>query len=108
MNDVEKAIEQLKLLFDYNVFSLETESVRLAISALTEQLQQESNKTLTLEGLKQMNDPVWFTDKDGKHGTWGLIKIDRDGNYIVRAAYNTTRSEDDYGKTWLAYRKKVE
>ena len=68
---------------------------------------EEPNEPLTLDELKQMDgEPVWFTNMSGERGAWGLIKIDCDGKYMVRAAYNTTRGENNYGKTWLAYKHK--
>lgn len=119
---IEQAIKNLNdtklYLTDNNMInnSEKREALCIAISALQKQLQQETNEPLSLEELKQMEgEPVYCVIIGVDGGVWEIIggisegpdnrqaismcNLD-DGKYDVFA--------DLYGKTWLAYRKKVE
>ena len=91
---------------------------RKAIEALKKQLQEEPNEPLTLDELKQMDgEPVyiipitlhkWIGDPlDGKPG-WGLLRTSWVRIWRNETA-DLTHSDfdfEDYGKIWLAYRRK--
>ena len=58
---------------------------------------------LTLDELREMDDePVWCCDMDGTHGRWMLVDADYCGNMYEVSLYS------EYGKTWLAYRRRPE
>lgn len=88
----------------------------LAITALRAQ-QEQPNEPLTLEELREMDgEPVWVQDllipkcsvwhfaikHDGEIRLFDTVAL---GRGIV--GYNATTGEN-YGKTWLAYRRKPE
>gem|GEM_PF-1846632 len=73
-----------------------------AIQALQEKLERENPQPLGLEELRKMDgEPVWI-EIIGKPdlNCWGYH--DEDGVN----GYTRFTSDDDYGKTWLAYRHK--
>ena len=58
----------------------------------------EVNKALTLDELREMDgEPVWLVNQNG--GRWVIMS----GAYLW-----DSRKNADYGKTWLAYRQKLE
>lgn len=68
---------------------------------------EQPNEPLTLDELNQMKGkPVWFTDKNGSIGVWGIVGIFNSRKLFIRTAYDTMGHEDDYNKTWLAFRRK--
>lgn len=72
------------------------EFYKLAEAALRQQNQK--NAPLTLEELRQMDgEPVWVVTQNG--GKWVIAS----GAYWWDSARNK-----EYGKTWLAYRRKPE
>ena len=64
------------------------------------------NPPLTLEELREMDgEPVWVTNPDNKFAPcWMLIMVRHD---FVMANWEVCDFKD-YGKTWLAYRRKPE
>ncbi|QEY33716.1 hypothetical protein FL966_00810 [Caproiciproducens galactitolivorans] len=68
------------------------------------------NKPLTLERLRQMDgEPVWIKGSDAKTSGWALIKGKRE-KQIANCPddWNISYYMKDYGKTWLAYSRKLE
>lgn len=84
-----------------------------AIEALEEKLNRRpapENKPLTLEQLRQMDgEPVWIKGSDAKTSGWALIKGKRE-KQIANCPddWNISYYMKDYGKTWLAYSRKLE
>ena len=68
----------------------------------------QSNEPLTLEQLREAKDgaPLWMAYEDGAYGEWGLVCYNRDSFTVV--GLHEHHKPDDYGKTWLAYRRKPE
>ena len=77
-----------------------------AITAWNRRAQPE-NKPLTLEELREMDgEPVWVHRLEDNQGWWVVIKsTERDK---VTTDYGGYFEFADYGKTWLAYRRKPE
>lgn len=71
------------------------------------------NPPLTLDELRKMDgEPVWVCNpKDIQQGHWALVRNDPldvpEYNYCAYAV-GISWSFSDYGKTWLAYRRKPE
>jgi hypothetical protein len=68
------------------------------------------NKPLTLERLRQMDgEPVWIKGSDAKTSGWALIKGKRE-KQIANCPddWNISYYLKDYGKTWIAYPRKME
>ena len=67
---------------------------------------QPANEPLTLEQLREEKDgaPLWMAYEDGAYGEWGLVCYNRDSFTVV--GLHEHHKPDDYGKTWLAYRRK--
>ena len=80
------------------------EACRSAIAAL--RAQQEPNLPLTLEELREMDgEPVWVKclEPDMGHlSCWGIR------NFDCVDGYHTNYCDTDYGRGWLAYRRKPE
>lgn len=69
---------------------------------------QEPNEPLTLEQLREMDgEPVWVDGKD--YGGWTIFKAGAN-KQVARCLDNVNLSYymADYGKTWVAYRRKPE
>lgn len=69
--------------------------------------QPDSGESLTLEDLKEMDgEPVWVTStNNGRGRSWALV----DRKYeVCRAVHGGLAVFENYGKTWLAYRRKPE
>ena len=122
--DVKEAITQLTGLKKYcegmaecdesgsYVFDLDVQALDMAISDLS-----PPNETLTIEQLREMDgEPVWCKwllpeDRAIEQGKWFIvISGDKAGLEIKRPAeYGCHFCKiDDYGKTWLAYRRPPE
>ena len=83
------------------------ESKKQAISAWNNRY-EPPNEPLTLDELKQMDGkPVWMTAINKTNGIWTIVRV-YNGFYDAASGYGTVRSLEDYGKTWLAYRKPIE
>lgn len=78
--------------------------LEMAISALRAQQEAEKNEPLTLDELREMDgEPVWMVCLTAPDlSCWGFH--DEDGV----CGYCANFSDDDYGKTWLAYCRKPE
>lgn len=64
------------------------------------------NDPLTLEQLREMDgEAVWICDPDGSDGMWALVDLEYE---LCRTAKGGIAIFDTYGKTWLAYRRKLE
>ena len=122
--DVKEAITQLTGLKKYcegmaecdesgsYVFDLDVQALDMAISALS-----PPNEPLTIEQLREMDgEPVWCKwllpeDRAIEQGKWFIvISGGKAGLEIKRPAeYGCHFCKiDDYGKTWLAYRRPPE
>ena len=122
--DVKEAITQLTGLKKYcegmaecdesgsYVFDLDVQALDMAITALS-----RPNEPLTIEQLREMDgEPVWCKwllpeDRAIEQGKWFIvISGDKAGLEIKRPAeYGCHFCKiDDYGKTWLAYRRPPE
>lgn len=73
---------------------------------MAELLRMEENKPLTPDDLPKMDGtPVWITKMDGGGGVWMLV----DAEYkLCREAHGEMAVFENCGKTWLAYRYKLE
>lgn len=106
----------------YNKSLVKTEGTELAlpnliahlkINKLIEETPTETvpeNKPLTLEQLKRMDgEPVWIKGSDAKTSGWALIKGKRE-KQIANCPddWNISYYLKDYGKTWIAYPRKME
>lgn len=102
---------------DPYISSVLLRAIEDGIAAL--RVQQQPNDPLTLDELREMNgDPVWiviidhdsFADKNDDFDGWGLCRKswvrmwDEKRADLVRVDHQF----EDYGKAWLAYRRKLE
>lgn len=80
----------------------------MAIDALRRA--QPTNDPLTLDELREMNgEPVWIATK--RDAGWDIVNVSNtDGSpYLVYfQVYGHYLKVNDYGKTWLAYRRPPE
>lgn len=68
------------------------------------------NEPLTLEQLREMDrEPVWIDEREEpEYSGWYIVYWDR-GKYLVLQSITTHGLlMDEYGKTWLAYRRPPE
>lgn len=88
------------------------------IKKLSEELEKlksaPENKPLTLEEIKHMNDqPVWIAwlELSQNYGHWricyGLRARKRHGREVIDFGNGLLEFCDEYGKAWLAYRRKL-
>ena len=71
-------------------------------------VQTNANGSLTLEELRQMDgEPVWIVPMCGSGGfcTWMLVDAEYE---LCREAHGEMAVFENFGKTWLAYRRKPE
>ena len=94
------------------------------IDMLVEELEGDTltqpNEPLTLEELREMNgEPVWVKRLKGLSvcdTDWAVVEFRLEPDvkhYEIRVwwpgiEYEDTPSEDDYGNTWIAYRRPAE
>ena len=108
--DVEDAIgymKQMRLLCDTDdgfvpqVYDLAIDALRRA---------QPANEPLTLAELREMRgEPVWVeTPGQRKFGRWGIVCGADDDEYGKTLYLHGDYTCRNYGKTWLAYRRKPE
>ena len=75
-------------------------------------LTQPENKPLTLEELRQMDgEPVWTTGIGANRNKcyWCLVMVERESVFtVVSDEMTQVGAFCQYGKTWLAYRRKPE
>lgn len=65
------------------------------------------NKALTLDELREMDgEPVWVSVEDGAYGEWTIVAIGTNTRLLKAVGLNEAYDECNYGKTWLAYRRK--
>lgn len=69
----------------------------------------DENPPLTLDELRQMEGkPVWVVDMIPKYNNgWYALVSQLDTTFFAQAI-NSTKWGKDYGKTWVAYRRKPE
>ena len=73
---------------------------------MAELLRMEENKPLTPDDLPKMDGtPVWITKMDGGGGVWMLVDAEYE---LCREAHGEMAVFENCGKTWLAYRYKLE
>ena len=73
---------------------------------MAELLRMEENKPLTPDDLPKMDGtPVWITKMDGGGGAWMLVDAEYE---LCREAHGEMAVFENCGKTWLAYRYKLE
>ena len=90
------------------------DALNRAISAWNRRA-QPANEPLTLEQLKQMDgEPVWIVVEENghydycgayKYGLWAILRTTIT-NPCATSVYGIQYALKDYGKTWLAYRRK--
>ena len=106
-SDVEQAIRELSkaigadCLLEYP----DDKSLRIAVDALRRIA--PANDPLTLDELRGMDkEPVWIDEREEpKYSGWYIAYWDR-GKYLVLQSISTHGFlMDEYGKTWLAYRR---
>lgn len=73
---------------------------------MAELLRMEENKPLTPDDLPKMDGtPVWITKMDGGGGAWMLVDAEYE---LCREAHGELAVFENCGKTWMAYRYKLE
>ena len=73
---------------------------------MAELLRMEENKPLTPDDLPKMDGtPVWITKMDGSGGVWMLVDAEYE---LCREAHGEMAVFANCGKTWRAYRYKLE
>lgn len=79
------------------------DAINMAQDALRAQQELENPEPLTLDELREMGgEPVWIVWPGGRIGSqWWIVD-----NYDWHMMEFDDRN--DYGKTWIAYRRKVE
>ena len=76
------------------------------LAALRAQLADQQNDPLTLEELRGMDgEPVWIARLDDGKGWWAIARFT---SHRMTTDYGGYFELDDYGKTWLAYRRPLE
>lgn len=100
----EEAIEALSLLRIFDAPNLD-EAVKMAVAALRSQVDILPDDPLTLEQLWEMDgEPVWLS---GRH----INSYDVYCGYAISGIeqfYKAALPADEYGKIWLAYRRRPE
>jgi hypothetical protein len=123
-NDIEKAIEFLKDInsrLNYaseigekqrTIINMSTDrwkELNIAIQALQEKQEREKNEPLTLEQLKLMDGkPVWIEADtiNGRRNEYRVIVHCGSNCTEFVCSFSHTLPNNEYGKTWLAYRHK--
>lgn len=85
--------------------------IRQAIAVIKASLMDKPNDPLTLEELREMEErPVWIERHDGGPSRWAIVGSFDSlyGVYFGTARGGLRLPYDDYGKTWLAYRRRKE
>jgi len=78
----------------------------LTVDAIRSQAEAEKNVALTLEELQEIDgEPVWATQMNGAKGLWMFVDAK---HRLCRDVYGCRLAFGDFGKTWLAYRRKRE
>jgi len=78
------------------------------LAAENEALRNPPNSPLTLDELREMDgEPVWIIPMRGSGGfrTWMLVDAEYE---LCREAHGEMAVFENFGKTWLAYRRKPE
>ena len=128
---MERAIDAVQVLHNINLHHMST-PVSEFESGFNQGLNQamweitraptltQPNEPLTLEELREMNgEPVWVKRLKGLSvcdTDWAVVEFRLEPDvkhYEIRvwwpgSEYEDAPSEDDYGKTWLAYRRRPE
>lgn len=102
MDIVSAAISHFEYGISHDIFKEPVTSyARAAVDAL--RAQQQPNAPLTLDELREMGgEPVWIVWPGGRIGSqWWIV-----GNSDWHMMEFDDRN--DYGKTWVAYRRKLE
>ena len=82
-----------------------------SLDDLRELIKARDNPPLTLEELREMDgEPVWIERRDGGANGWAIFGDVQSpyGVYFGTARGGLRLPYDDYGDTWLAYRRKTE
>jgi hypothetical protein len=114
MNDIEKLIEYIKDHSNNYLGSKATlkeiEIFEYMYDLLIGTLEKQLNPPLTIEELKQMNyQPIWIQNINSEIGLdgWGIFRatqVKQIANCQCEA--NISYYMKDYGRKWLAYRRK--
>ena len=101
----EEAIEAIKCNWPDSRYTILREALDMAISALRQQ-DIRKNDPLILDELRQMDgEPVWVQSPGvPEYGRWAIVEGVGDNCLFLHDDFTC----HDYGKTWLAYRKKPE
>lgn len=80
------------------------------LSEMLERRAQPANEPLTLDELREMDgEPVWIPIPDGSgYGDWAIVDIGAQTELLKAVDLDVAHEECNYGKTWLAYRRKPE
>lgn len=108
---IDLVLKQMAEIFNKKSTPTRICSVMLEATEIIQQLMRspvlEPNAPLTLEELREMDgEPVWVTSVNNWRGrSWTLV----DTKYeICREVHGGLAVFENYGKTWLAYRRKPE
>lgn len=88
--------------------------IRQAIALIKAHLRDQPNDPMTMKQLQEMDgDPVWVST--GRLSEWCIVHSCHSDDVIGGGVIMTRRTAEkrtypyvDYGKTWLAYRRKPE
>lgn len=96
---------------DNRLYRERKEMAEITLAALRAQQEAEKNAPLTLDELREMDgEPVWavlLTKTNGNDSGWTLV-YKNNGYSAAQRWTRWTLWYEDYGKTWLAYRRKPE
>lgn len=119
----EEAIQVIKCNWPDSRYTILREALDMAISALRQQehFREVTKKVepLTLDELRQMDgEPVWVSvsnnwRESGVSEGWCIVRFHSEDDRVRVYIYDTRHgarffAQQDYGKTWLAYRQKPE
>ena len=105
-----EAIEAIKCNWPDSRYTILREALDMAISALRQQehFREVTKKVepLTLDELRKMDgEPVWVQSPGvPEYGRWAIVEGVGENCLFLHDDFTC----HDYGKTWLAYRKKPE
>lgn len=103
----EEAIEALSLLKVFDAPRL-SEAIEMAVTALRTHPDAQPNEPLTLEEMRGMEgQPVWVERHDSGPSGYAIVGdfMSLYGVYFGTAKGGLRLYYDEYGKTWVAYRR---
>ena len=104
----EEAIEAINCNWPDSRYTILREALDMAVKALEDVTDKDvgRNEPLTLDELRQMDgEPVWVQSPGvPEYGRWAIVEGVGENCLFLHDDFTC----HDYGKTWLAYRRKPE